>query len=103
MHAYLITAKPSRWQRMVRAVRTCTLRLVIGAGLAALGLIVLAIRCLRPVVEVLATWAVRIELEISIRTGLPSVGASLGAHLTEAFMREFRAATHPTEHERTKR
>lgn len=104
MHAYLITAQPTRWQRTVRAVRVFTVRLFTGAGLLALGVLVLAIRCLRPIVNVLATWAVRLELEISIRTGLPSVGASLGAHLTEAFMREFHTARKtPTEHERTAR
>lgn len=92
MHAYLITAQPTRWQRARRAVRVCTTRTLVGIGLTALGLLVLAIRCLRPIVNVLATWAVRIELEISIRTGLPSIGASLGAHLTEAFTAEFRTA-----------
>jgi hypothetical protein len=90
VHAYLITAQPSRWQRACRAVRACTIRITVGAGLLALGLMVLAIRCLRPIVNALATAAVRIELEISIRTGLPSVGASLGAHLTDEFIKEFR-------------
>lgn len=89
MHAYLITAQPSRWRRAGRWVRVCMTRLLIGAALLLLGLLVLVIRSLRPIVNVLATWAVRTELEISIRTGLPSIGASLGAHLTEAFVREF--------------
>ncbi|MFD5508999.1 hypothetical protein ACFWIB_14650 [Streptomyces sp. NPDC127051] len=89
MHAYLITAQPSRWRRAGRWVRVCTTRLLIGAALLLLGLLVLVIRSLRPIVNVLATWAVRAELEISIRTGLPSVGASLGAHLTDAFISEF--------------
>jgi len=89
MHAYLITAQPSRWRRAGRWVRVCTTRLLIGAALLLLGLLVLVIRCIRPIVNVLATWAVRTELEISIRTGLPSVGASLGAHLTDAFISEF--------------
>lgn len=89
MHAYLITAKPSRWRRAARWIRACMTRLLIGAALLLLGLLVLVIRSLRPVVNVLATWAVRTELEISIRTGLPSIGASLGAHITEEFVREF--------------
>lgn len=89
MHAYLITAQPSRWHRAGRWVRVCTTRLLIGATLLLLGLLVLVIRSLRPVVNILATWAVRTELEISIRTGLPSIGATLGAHLTEEFVREF--------------
>ncbi|MFD6113620.1 hypothetical protein ACFWG0_26405 [Streptomyces yangpuensis] len=89
MHAYLITAQPSRWRRTGRWVRVCVTRLTVGAVLLLLGLLVLTIRSLRPVINVLATWAVRTELEISIRTGLPSIGASLGAHLTEAFVREF--------------
>lgn len=89
MYAYLITAQPSRWRRAGRWVRVCTTRLLIGATLLLLGLLVLVIRSLRPIVNVLATWAVRTELEISIRTGLPSIGATLGAHLTEEFVREF--------------
>ncbi|MFD8949440.1 hypothetical protein ACFV0B_11355 [Streptomyces xanthophaeus] len=92
MHAYLITAQPSRWHRIARAVRTCATRLLVGVTLLLLGLLVLAVRCLRPIINVLATWAVRTELEISIRTGLPSIGATLGAHLTEEFVREFHAA-----------
>ncbi|WP_327307976.1 hypothetical protein OG730_34890 [Streptomyces sp. NBC_01298] len=89
MHAYLITAQPSRWRRAGRWVRVCVTRLLVGAALLLLGLLVLVIRSLRPIVNMLATWAVRTELEISIRTGLPSIGASLGAHITEEFVREF--------------
>lgn len=89
MHAYLITAQPSRWRRAARAIRVCTARLALGAGLTALGLLVFVIRCLRPIVNILAAWAVRLELEISIRTGLPSLGATLGAHVTDQFIREF--------------
>ncbi|MEV6580241.1 hypothetical protein AB0M92_18985 [Streptomyces sp. NPDC051582] len=89
MHAYLITAQPSRWRRAGRWVRVCMARLLVGAALLLLGLLVLVIRCLRPIINILATWAVRTELEISIRTGLPSVGATLGAHLTDAFIAEF--------------
>lgn len=89
MHAYLITAQPSRWRRAGHWVRMCMTRLLVGAALLLLGLLVLVIRCIRPIVNVLATWAVRTELEISIRTGLPSVGATLGAHLTDAFIAEF--------------
>lgn len=96
MHAYLITAKPTRWQRACRTVRVCTVRLAAGLALLTVGLLVLAIRSLRPIINVLATWAVRTELEISIRTGLPSIGASLGAHITEAFMQEFRSGWNTT-------
>ncbi|MDI9885928.1 hypothetical protein QMZ92_16460 [Streptomyces sp. HNM0645] len=96
MHAYLITARPTRWQRACRAARVCTVRLVVGAALLTLGLLVLAVRCLRPIVNALATAAVRIELEISIRSGLPSVGASLGAHLTDEFVKEFRSGWNTT-------
>lgn len=105
MHAYVITAKPGRWQRFVRAARTCTVRLLVGVGLAVLGLLVLAVRILRPLVNLLATLAVRVEVEISLRTGLPAVGATLGAGLTAAFTREFRTAwtTPTTEYERTTR
>lgn len=90
MHAYLITARPTRWQRACRLVRVCTARFAAGLALLVVGLLVLVIRSLRPIINLLATWAVRTELEISIRTGLPSIGASLGAHITEAFMHEFR-------------
>lgn len=96
MHAYLITAKPGRWQRAARATRVWTMRLLIGVLLAALGLIVLLLRCARPIVNLLATYAVRIELEVSLRTGLPSVGATIGAHLTSEFVREFRRGFHTT-------
>lgn len=102
MHAHLITAKPGRWQRFVRAARTCTVRTLIGAGLAALGLLVLAVRILRPLIDLLATLAVQVELEVSRRTGLPAVGATIGAALTTAFVREFRNAwNNPTEHGRS--
>ncbi|MGA4875859.1 hypothetical protein [Streptomyces lydicamycinicus] len=103
MHPTLITSQPTRLQRFLRRLRRTARQLVIGTGLIVLGLLVFAIRCLRPVINVLATWAARIELEISIRTGLPSVGATLGAHLTHAFTREFRAGWTGTEHERTAR
>lgn len=96
MHAYLITAQPSRWQRSARAARACTKRLLAALGLITLGLLVLTIRCLRPVINVLATWAVHLELEISIRTGLPSIGASIGAQLTEEFAREFHTGWNST-------
>lgn len=90
MHPYLITTKPNRLQRAAKTARTWAARLLTGAGLLTLGLLVLTIRSLRAVISLLATLAARIELEISLRTGLPSVGASLGAGLTEAFMHEFR-------------
>ncbi|MFE3657255.1 hypothetical protein [Streptomyces sp. NPDC059165] len=96
MHAYLITAKPAGWQRACRAVRVCTARLAVGIALIGLGLLVFAIRCLRPIVNALATAAVRIELEISIRSGLPSLGATLGAHLTDEFIKEFRSGWNTT-------
>lgn len=92
MHAYLITGQPSRWRRAGRWTRVCVTRLTVGVALLLLGVLVLAVRCLRPIINVLATWAVRTELEISIRTGLPAIGASLGAHLTDAFISEFHTA-----------
>lgn len=95
MHAYLITAKPTRWQRAARAARVWTVRSLTAVLLLTLGLIVLVLRCARPVVNLLATYAVRVELEVSLRTGLPSVGATIGAHLTEEFVREFRNAWNP--------
>lgn len=95
MHAYLITAKPSRWQRGARAARVWTVRLLVAVLLLALGLVVLVLRCARPVVNLLAAYAVRIELEVSLRTGLPSVGATIGTHLAHEFAREFRTAWNP--------
>ncbi|HCA85749.1 MAG TPA: hypothetical protein DEQ61_09775 [Streptomyces sp.] len=92
MHAYLITAKPGRWQRSARAVRVWTVRLLVAALLIALGAVVLALRCARPLIDLAATAAIRTELEVSIRTGLPGLGALAGARLAEAFAHEFRTA-----------
>lgn len=92
MHAYLITAKPSRWQRCARTARAWTLRTLTAPLLLALGLTVLALRCARPLINLLADAAARTELEVSLRTGLPALGATIGAHLTAEFVREFRRA-----------
>jgi hypothetical protein len=96
VHAYLITAKPSAWRRAARAARVWTVRLLIALGLILLGTVVLTLRCARPIVNLLADAAARTELEVSLRTGLPAVGATIGAHLAHEFVREFRRGFNQT-------
>lgn len=97
MHAYLITAKPGPIRRLLTAVRTWTVRLLAALAMTLLGLLVLVIRCTRPIVNYLAVRAVWLEAWASKVTGLPQVGASVGEGLTDEFMREFRKHTRPAE------
>lgn len=90
MHAYLITAKPGRLVRACTWLWTWTVRLLAFVVMVALGAAVFAVRCLRPVINYAATAAVHIEAWASARSGLPPVGAAVGAGLTAEFMREFR-------------
>ncbi|MFH8926370.1 hypothetical protein ACH4D4_04875 [Streptomyces pristinaespiralis] len=96
MHAYLITSKPGPFRRLIGAVRTWTVRLLAGLAMTVLGLLVLVIRCTRPVVNYLAVRAVWLEAWASKVTGLPQVGAAVGEGLTEEFVREFRKHARPT-------
>lgn len=97
MHAYVITAKPGPFRRLLGTSRTWTVRILAGLAMAVLGLLVLAIRCTRPVVNYLAVRAVWLEAWASKTTGLPMVGASVGEGLTDEFIREFRKHARPAE------
>lgn len=90
MHAYLITAKPGAWQRLLAAVWAWTVRLTALTVMGVLGGLVFVVRSARPLINYLATGAVRLEFWAARRTGLPPLGAVLGAQLTAEFMREFR-------------
>ncbi|MGW3427960.1 hypothetical protein ACWDHW_08385 [Streptomyces melanosporofaciens] len=92
MHAYVITAKPSRLQRFARSVRVCTVRILALLTMAALAAVVFPLRCLRPVVIYLATRAAWLELWASSVTGIGPVGAALGSGLTDEFVKEFHRA-----------
>lgn len=96
MHAYLITAKRSRWQRAWRRVRVCTVRVAGALLMLLLAPLVLACRILRPVVNWLATGAALLELWLSLRLNLPAIGSLSGAALAREFAREFRNAFNPT-------
>ncbi|MEU7032706.1 hypothetical protein ABZ958_03345 [Streptomyces sp. NPDC046237] len=97
MHAYLITEKPGRIRRALRKTWSCAVRIAAVLTMGLLGLLVLAVRCTRPVVNYLAVRAVWLEAWASKVTGLPQVGAAVGEGLTEEFVREFRKAARPTE------
>lgn len=92
MHAYLITAKPGRLQRAVRFVARCALRALALTVMVALGAVVFAVRCTRPVVNYLATRAAWLELWAASVTGIGPVGAAVGSGLTDEFIHEFHRA-----------
>ncbi|MEU8525276.1 hypothetical protein AB0C77_06685 [Streptomyces sp. NPDC048629] len=94
MHAYLITEKPGRIRRALRASWTCATRILAVVVMALLGALVLAVRCTRPVVNYCAVRAVWLEAWASKVTGLPQVGAAVGEGLTDEFVREFRTNFH---------
>ncbi|MFE9337741.1 hypothetical protein [Streptomyces sp. NPDC007063] len=92
MHAYLITAKPSRWLRAVRRVRACTARMAAGLLMVLVAVLVLVCRIPRPVINWIATGAANLELWLSIRLNLPPLGSLSGLALARAFLAEFRTA-----------
>lgn len=98
MHAYLITAKPGRIRRALTMLRTWTVRILAALVMAVLGLLVLVVRCTRPVVNYIAVRAVWLEAWASKVTGLPQVGAAVGEGLTDEFVKEFRKHARPTAH-----
>lgn len=97
VHAYLITEKPGRARRVLRAAGSIAARTLGFLAMALLGLLVLAVRITRPVINYLAVRAVWLEAWASKVTGLPQVGASVGEGLTEEFVREFRRNFHHAE------
>lgn len=92
MHAYVITAKPGRAARAARRIRVCTVRVLAVTGMTLLGLLVLACRLPRPIVNLIASGAVHLELWVAVRMGLPPLGALSGGALAREFSREFRTA-----------
>lgn len=96
MHAYLITAKRSRWQRAGRRARVCTVRFAGALLMLVLAPLVLACRLARPIVNWIATGAAHLELWLSIRLNLPALGSLSGVALMREFVREFNNAFNPT-------
>ena len=92
MHACVITAKPNRWQRCVRAVARQVPRLLVGLGLVLMGLVVFAIRTVRAIANLVAHHAARLEFTLAARTGRQPVGQTIGVGVTAAFIAEFHNA-----------
>jgi hypothetical protein len=89
MHAYVITAQPTRWQRSLRAVRRWAPRLLIGAGLFLLGAAVFVLRAARAVLNLAAYVAARAEFAAAAKAGRQPVGQCLGVGVADAFTAEF--------------
>ncbi|MGW6578894.1 hypothetical protein ACWF76_05715 [Streptomyces globisporus] len=65
--------------------------------MAVLGVVVLAVRCARPIVNYLATRLIFLELWAAQRLGRPPVSGFVGAGITDEFVAEFhRARQHAT-------
>jgi hypothetical protein len=92
VHAYLITAEPGRLQRAACWVGRWALRVLALLVMTGLGAVVFAVRSARPVINYLATRAAWLELWAASVTGINPVGASIGAGLTDEFVREFHRA-----------
>jgi hypothetical protein len=93
MHPYLITAKPSRFQRAVRAARRAAVTGTVLAAHLALGAVVLILRTARVIVTIAATIAAWLEMYLAERTGKPPLGQSAGMGIAAAFTDEFNRAT----------
>ncbi|MFL3869221.1 hypothetical protein LT966_21720 [Streptomyces griseobrunneus] len=97
MHPYLITAKPGRIRRTLTALHRWSVRALALAVMVVLGVVVLTVRCARPIVNYLATRLIFLELWAAQRLGRPPVSGFVGAGLTDEFVREFhRARQHAT-------
>lgn len=92
MHAYLITAKPGRLRRAAAWAGRWVLRALALTVMVALGSVVLAVRCCRPVINYLATRAAWLELWAASVTGIGPVGSIVGSQLTDEFITEFHKA-----------
>lgn len=89
MHAYVITAKPNRRQKAIRATRVFSVAALIGTGMATLALIVFLLRVARLLINLAATAAARGEYAASAKVGIPPLGATLGCAMADAFNEEF--------------
>ncbi|WP_385618583.1 hypothetical protein PXH67_06350 [Streptomyces sp. P8-A8] len=92
MHPYLITAKPGRIRRVLTGVRVWSVRLLALTVMSVLGAAVLTVRCVRPVINYLASLAIYIELWAAQRLGRLPVSGLVGAGITDEFIREFHRA-----------
>jgi hypothetical protein len=92
MHPYLITAKPGPFRRALTWTRVWSVRLLALTVVSALGVLVLTVRCIRPVINYVATRAIYIELWAAQRIGRPPVSGLVGAGITDEFIREFHRA-----------
>jgi hypothetical protein len=89
VHAYLITAKPSRRQQALRWLGRWIPRALVWSGLLLLGLAVFGLRAARALIGLAATFAARIEFEAATRAGKPPVGQTIGVGVADAFTAEF--------------
>jgi hypothetical protein len=67
-------------------------RLLALTVMAVLGVLVLTVRCIRPVINYVATRAIYVELWAAQRIGRPPVSGFVGAGITDEFIREFHRA-----------
>lgn len=97
MHPYLITAKPGRIRRTLTVLRRWSVRALALTVMTVLGVVVLTVRCARPIVNYLATRLIFLELWAAQRLGRPPVSGFIGAGITDEFVAEFhRARQHAT-------
>lgn len=99
MYPYLVVAKPTRWQRTVRAARRMAVTGTVLAAHLALGAVVLVLRTARVVITICATLAAWLELYVADRTGRPPFGQIAGMGIAAAFTDEFRTASSYYAHE----
>lgn len=92
MHPFLITAKPTRWQRAVRRIRRVAVAGTVLAAHIGLGAVVLVLRIARVIVTIAATLAAWLEMYLAERTGRPPLGQTAGAGIAAAFTTEFTEA-----------
>jgi len=89
---FLITAKPTRWQRLLRATRSVAVAGTVLTAHVALGVFVLVLRIARVIVTIAATIAAWLEMYLADRTGKPPLGQTAGMGIAAAFTSEFRTA-----------
>ena len=89
MHAYLITAKPTRRQQALRWLGRWVPRALVWLGLGLLGVAVFVLRTARALINLAATFAARVEFEAARRAGTPPVGQTIGVGIADAFATEF--------------
>jgi len=92
MHPFLITAKPTRWQLLLRATRRAAVAGTVLAAHVGLGAVVLVLRIARVIVTIAATLAAWLEMYLADRTGRPPLGQTAGMGIAHAFTNEFTTA-----------